>query len=684
MADQQRDEQAGAEQTVVMPMWKWPNIEPDVPTGPHPAHIDYLDTPDGPMQAPPHGVYSPPRGTALGAQQPGTAPPGVQPSGAPSPGAQPAGAQPAGAQPEGAPEPGAQPTTGGDAPARDRRVRVLVRRGVLAGSIAFGVLALLYGADLALASGEVPRGTTVAGVQVGGLDRAAAEQRLRTELTPRLSRAVQVRAGDAQASVDPAAAGLELDWSGTLDRAGDQPFNPFTRLLSLFGSREVGTVTRTDSAKLTGAVEALRARTDHESTEGTVRFEGTDPVPVDPRPGQRLDVPGAVDALVAGWTGGRTVELPVTATPVLSTPDSVRAALEDIARPAVSGPVRITGEGAEATLTPEVIAGALTFEVSPDGTLAPRYDNDKITAALRPQLAKTEQPGKDATVAIEGGRPVVKPSVDGHGIDWGKSLATLPDVLRKPTDRSLAAVYDHQPAKFTTEQATGLRIREVIGEFTTRGFATDSGINIRTMAAEVNGALLKPRETFSLNGYTGPRGTAQGYIEAGIIEKGRPARAVGGGCSQFATTLFNASYFAGMTDVAHKEHSFYISRYPEGREATVFEGLIDLSFRNDAPTGALIETIWTPSSITVKIWGTKNYEVESITGERSNFTEPNTVTIPYGEKCSAGNGSQGFTVTNTRVVRDARTHVELKRTTRTVVYNPVPKIVCEPAPAPPG
>ena len=40
-----------------------------------------------------------------------------------------------------------------------------------------------------------------------------------------------------------------------------------------------------------------------------------------------------------------------------------------------------------------------------------------------------------------------------------------------------------------------------------------------------------------------------------------------------------------MTNVEHKEHSFYISRYPAGREATVFDNLIDLKFRNDNPTG---------------------------------------------------------------------------------------------------
>ena len=50
-----------------------------------------------------------------------------------------------------------------------------------------------------------------------------------------------------------------------------------------------------------------------------------------------------------------------------------------------------------------------------------------------------------------------------------------------------------------------------------------------------------------------------------------------------------------MADVEHKEHSFYISRYPAGREATVFDDSIDMKFRNDNPTGVMIQTVWTPS-----------------------------------------------------------------------------------------
>src|SRR5699024_1294013 len=92
-------------------------------------------------------------------------------------------------------------------------------------------------------------------------------------------------------------------------------------------------------------------------------------------------------------------------------------------------------------------------------------------------------------------------------------------------------------------------------------------------------------------------------VESGIIIDGQAGEAVGGGISQFATTLYNASYFAGMEDVAHTQHSYYISRYPAGREATVLEGAIDLQFKNPFDTPVLIEASAGSDSVTVRMRG---------------------------------------------------------------------------------
>ncbi len=560
----------------------------------------------------------------------------------------------------------------------------LRKAGIVAGAV-FGALAVVYTLDLIIAGGDVPRGVTVAGVDIGGESRDDAEQALRDAIGPRLTEPVRVKAGDVTTTVDPAKAGLTIDWQGTLDRAGDQPLNPFTRLTSFFTSREVGFATTTDNTELTAAVEELRGNIDREPAEGGVKFDGIKPVAVEPRDGLELDAAAARQALIDEWATGEPVELPVAAAPVKTSADAVRKAIDEIATPAVSGAVLVHGQGKDARLEPPAIAKALTFAPDGKGGLTAKVDQKKVVGAVGPQLRSTEIAGKDAQIVFTSGTPTVKASVDGKGVDWKKSLTPLLDVLKKTDGRELTASYKHKPAKVTTAAANKLGIKEVIGEFSTGGFAPESGVNIRTVAAEVDGAIVKPGDTFSLNGYTGPRTAAQGYVEAGVIKDGAPSREVGGGISQFATTLYNAAYFAAMTDAGHKEHSYYISRYPAAREATVFQNhdgssVIDLSFTNGSPTGVAIQTIWTSSSITVKIWGTKHYEVESVTGGRSDFTNPETKKGP-AENCHAGNGAQGFTTTDTRIVRDAKTGAEMSRKTRTVRYNPQPKIVCGKPPA---
>ena len=268
----------------------------------------------------------------------------------------------------------------------------------------------------------------------------------------------------------------------------------------------------------------------------------------------------------------------------------------------------------------------------------------------------------------------------GRTVDWAATDAAIQASLRSPA-RSVPVSYTVTPPSLTTEKAQSLGIKEVIGEFTTGGFASVSGVNIRVVAEKVNGAIVQPRATFGLNEFTGTRGEEQGYVPAAIIQEGALSTAVGGGISQFATTLYNAAYFAGMGDVTHTPHSFYISRYPAGREATVFDGEIELAFSNDYDTGVLVQTVWTDSDITVRLWGTKHVEVESISGDRFDFTSPQVVVKPYGQSCSPSGGSQGFSIVNTRVIRDL-VGAEIRREDFTTVYNGQQNVVCSPPPTP--
>ncbi|MCX6463905.1 MAG: VanW family protein, partial [Pseudonocardiales bacterium] len=561
--------------------------------------------------------------------------------------------------------------TDGEGGGRRRRLPLLVTAAVVL------ALGLLYVGDLVLTSGSVPRGTTVAGVDVGGLSLADAEQRLRAAVEPRSTQPVPVTAGDVTSEIDPVAAGLTVDWEGTLAQAGDQPLNPITRIASFFTTSNVlGVVTTADDQALTTAVEQLGPVVDTEPVEGTVRFEGVTPVPVDPVPGQQLDPPAAVEAIKANWASGEPVVLPLISLPALTTPEDVAGALEDVAAPAVSGPVTVIGEqNTQGVLEPEVIAQALSFEPGEAGGLNPVLNPTVVTDALEEQLAGSEQEARDAELDFSTNPATVIPSQDGRGVDYEATLADLLPVLTGSGPREITAVYADQPADLTTDELNGLGDAGVISSFTTRGFAQDSGVNIRRAAELVNGTIVGPGETFSLDAVTGPRTAANGYIEAGVIDNGRAGRGIAGGVSQVSTTTYNAAYFAGMTDVEHRAHSFYISRYPEGREATIVTGALDMRFRNDTPTAVLIRTVWTPSDITVTFYGTKYYDVTSSTSPRRDFTQPNTVNVPAGEPCTPSQGAQGFTVTDTRTLRNLQTG-EVTTESQTTRYNPAPIVVC--------
>ena len=147
--------------------------------------------------------------------------------------------------------------------------------------------------------------------------------------------------------------------------------------------------------------------------------------------------------------------------------------------------------------------------------------------------------------------------------------------------------------------------------------------NIQRMADLVDGVIVLPGEEFSLNEHVGLRTEENGFVEAPMILRGEFVPSVGGGVSQFATTLFNAIFYGGYEDVYHQPHSYYFSRYPEAREATVSFPNPELIFRNDTAAAVLIRTEYTDESITVKFFGdNEGRQVTDSLSPRRSFREP--------------------------------------------------------------
>lgn len=155
-----------------------------------------------------------------------------------------------------------------------------------------------------------------------------------------------------------------------------------------------------------------------------------------------------------------------------------------------------------------------------------------------------------------------------------------------------------------------LEIVEKVSSFTTQYSCCVGRVtNIQKFAEIVSGKWIKPGGRLSLNETVGRRTEENGFVSGGFISKGHLVEDIGGGVSQFATTIFNAAVRAGLDFDYYQAHSIYFARYPYGLEATISYPRPDLVITNPTPFGVLIWNSWTDESITVDIYSTANVEV---------------------------------------------------------------------------
>ncbi|MGR6322664.1 VanW family protein [Micromonospora soli] len=567
--------------------------------------------------------------------------------------------------------------------------RAWFRRGrfLLAGGLTAAVLAAGVGAGTWAYAGDVPRGTTVLGAELGGRSRAEAARALQAELDRRaaaLSAPITVTVGEKTSEVrslqvKPADLGLAIDVEATVAAAAAAEAHAVSRL---FGSRAVDPVVTVDAARLDAVLRRAVGDQGREMTMPAIIFTGTTPKPVYPKPALTADQSGAADAVKASWLAGRPVTVPLVEKWPATSREEVDRLVTELARPAVAAPVRLSTDRGSVSIPPAAIARSLRFSADDAGKLTPRVDVKRLRGALGDGLAKVEVAPKDAGLTIVGGTPKVVPGRAGRQVDTATLSRDLLAVLPKAEGRTVTAELKPAQPELTEAKLADLGIKERVSTFTTRfpgGLSSPRSQNIVQAAKDVDGALVQPGETFSLNGHTGERGYDQGYQDAPTIVNGKLVPGVGGGVSQFTTTLFNATYYAGLEDVEHKPHSFYFSRYPAVIESTIYWPQLDFKFRNNTPYGVLIDTSYTSGTITVSIWSTRIYDsVKTEYGPRRDITQPRTVYLEPGPDCISAEGSVGFAQDAYRVIKkDGKV---VKREKFSWRYDPEPRFVCGPQP----
>ena len=534
-----------------------------------------------------------------------------------------------------------------DAKQRDRRGVWLAVGGVAT------LLVGLYLVGWLFVGNKVPSGTRVADVDIGGLSADDAQQRLESELSDRSGEPIRLTWEDQTFEVDPEQAGLRLDAEETVEEAGGgRSWNPLTMLEILFGADDVEPAVDVDEEALDAEIAGIAEQIDVEPVEPMVTFNrrgGRDVT--QPKSGQAVDREAAAAAIVESYLrSDEPVELSVDEVEPAVDADGLAEALDEIAEPAMSGPVSLTLPSRSVNLNVREFAPALSLRVI-DEELTPTFDHDRLARGIEQLSARIGSEAKDAKVVLRGDEPVVVPAKPGVTLNPEEVATAVTPVLSETGEARTAEVATSvgEP-DFTTREARDLGIKRVVSRFTTYyPHAEYRNVNLGRAAELINGTVLKPGDTFSLNDTVGERTAENGFTVGYIISDGVYAEDYGGGVSQVATTTFNAAFFAGLKDVEHKPHSFYIDRYPVGREATVAWPTVDLRFKNTTPYGVLVEAWIEPSTYArqgemhVRMWSTKYWDITAGASGRYNYRSPGT-RYDTSADCYAVTGYSGFDI----------------------------------------
>lgn len=573
-----------------------------------------------------------------------------------------------GAEPRGERSPGLA-----EEPARNEWLGILVR-----GLVAAIVLAGLYVAAAHYLGSRVPNGTSVEGVAIGGLTPQTARERLESQLDLLATDPVVVTAEGEDLSLDPATAGLTLDLDRTLDDITGVSYDPQVLWDRLTDSgAELPLVVSVDEAALQSALAAKAQEFDTEPEEGQVFLALGEVNVVEPVAGRALDVAAASAALATGWPDATRVEGTVRPVPTLLTPEEIQRFVAEEAEPALASPIVVQVGEETARLTTNQLSRLLTVEESPEHTLSLVLDEATLVELVRGVAGEVERAPVDARVELVDDRPAIIPAEVGQEIDTDDLVTKVRGVLLAPGERQVEVALTELEPEVGEEETRAWDVDQVMAEFTSpfpTGPENEARTqNIRVGLGHVNGTVVMPGEQFSLAERLAPITAERGYVEAGVIVDGRLVNGIGGGLSQVSTTVLNTAWFAGVQLDEFTPHSYYISRYPVGREATIAIGLIDNVWTNDTDSPIVVQAGIEGDEIQMRFWGDRQYTVETITGERTNVVEPERSTDD-SEDCLPQAPVDGFDITVTRVLRQGDT--EVAREEYRTSYDPSPEVVC--------
>jgi vancomycin resistance protein YoaR len=535
-------------------------------------------------------------------------------------------------------------------------------RAVLIGAAGVAVVGVALGLAFAGSPAKLAGGVQIAGVDVGGLTAAEARASLERRFAALQGEPVTFVAGTRRFDLTPAQLGIDVDWAAAVETArregeGFGPVRGFRRLHTRIFGADIVPATQVSSAALAYAVGEIAKDVERPARDAALRLDGLTPVLVPAAAGQALDHAAAEGVIVRALASfaRAPVGLPIGIASPRVTGADLRPALAQ-ARTALSAPVRLRVGKTSWRLTRPRLAGLL---VLPSGGRARLAVGGAAAEQFLDRVAdRFDRRPQDATFEVRGDGSVrVLPGIYGRELDRVATAQAILTAAVAPGARVAIGSTRAAAPERTTAEAKAMGITgQLVAYSTAYAGSADRIHNLQLAISLLDGTLVSPGGSFSLNDAVGERTLERGFRVAPVIIGNEYEEDVGGGTSQVATTIFNAAWEAGLKISERNPHALYISRYPLGRDATVNYPDLDLKFVNDTTKWILVKGWSTSSGITVALYGTPTgREVVSEAGLLTVRGAPPIEKIedpklPKGERVVEAEGEPPRSVTVTRKV----------------------------------
>jgi len=474
---------------------------------------------------------------------------------------------------------------------------------------AIGIPLLLLGGlfawwrtDVSGIENQVARGVTFDGTDLSGASITEAQAAV-DDLAARFDSLPVTIEGpdDIRVSTNAQELGLTLDRQATFDQimSTRRDTDPISWVGSFLSSEEVDAQVRLNLEASAPAVNRLAEIVQTDVGPPDMELRDGQLVGIPGEPGRALDRDGLLTLLEGDLPDPNTEALTLRAPTITVAGGREEGELlqfVDRLNAATLSPIRVTAAGVTRSFESAELRSWLRIDsLDP---LTAGIDNEAVQAAVFDRFGEENTQPDLSSLTIVDGRPTLA-----DGAPQRCCAAAGPVILEAIENRETTV--ELPLIDGGDEALTQLGVVELIGTFTTEHPANQSRVtNIQRMADLVRGQLIEPGETFSINDFVGRRTTSNGFVEAGVIIYGIIGTDVGGGVSQFATTMFNAAYESGLDIDDYTMHSIHFDRYPRGREATLDFPSIDLRVTNPSPYNVLLWTSYTPGSITVEFYST--------------------------------------------------------------------------------